>query len=73
MSAGQIPVIKQIEEHKKTWRELWLNMAEGDVVRYNEIKRMDTITEFWHFFDFWRQRQTKKLENLRKQNNKHER
>lgn len=73
MSAGEVPMIKQIEDHKKTWRELWLNMAGGDVIKYKEIKKLDVLTEFWPYFDFWRQQQTKKLENLRKQNSKNER
>ena len=48
-------------------------MAGGDVIKYKEIKKLDVLTEFWPYFDFWRQQQTKKLENLRKQNSKNER
>lgn len=67
MSAGKIPVTKEIEEHRKIWREMWLNMADGDPLRYNEIRRMDALKEFWIFFDFWKKRQEKKIENIRKQ------
>lgn len=41
-------------------------MADGDVVRYNEIKRMDAVYEFWNYFDFWREKQTKNLEEYRR-------
>ena len=36
----------------------------------NEIKRLDAITEFWKFFDLWRERQSKKIEQARKQQSK---
>lgn len=41
--------------HRKTWQELWWNMAKGDVTAYREIKKMD-VFEFWTFFDKWRER-----------------
>ena len=44
---------------------MWLNMAEGDIIRYNEIKKMDTITEFWHFFDAWREKQKQAIEDYK--------
>ena len=67
MSAGNVPKTREIEEHRKIWRELWLNMAEGDPVRYNEIRRMDAIKEFWTYYDFWKKRQERKIEQMRKQ------
>lgn len=67
MSAEQRPIIKDIEEHKKTWRQLWLNMAEGDITRYNEIKRLDCLTEFWIYFDSWRDKQKKLIDDYKKQ------
>ena len=61
MSAG-IPIVKAISNHKKVWQELFYAMGDGDITKINEIKRMDVITEFWGFFDMWRQRQKNKLE-----------
>lgn len=66
MSAKTVPILRDIEQHKKTWQELWYRMADGDVVRYNEIKRMDAVYEFWNYFDFWREKQTKNLEEYRR-------
>lgn len=40
-------------------------MADGDIVRYNEIKRMDAIREFWQYFDFWREKQKLKIKQAR--------
>ena len=45
-------------------------MADGDVVRYNEIKRMDAVYEFWNYFDFWKNKTTKNLEKYRRQQRK---
>ena len=61
MSAGKIPIMREIENHRKIWSELFWNMADGDVTKYNEIKRLDAITEFWKFFDYWKQRQEAKI------------
>lgn len=62
------PNKKQIAEHRKIWNELILNMADGDVNKANEIKRMDATLEFWQYFDYWRQKQQEKLELIRQQN-----
>lgn len=62
-----MPILSEIENHRKIWQELFWNMADGDVLKYNEIKRLDAITEFWKFFDLWRERQSKKIEQARKQ------
>lgn len=32
-------------------------MAEGDALRYKEIKRMDALGEFWDYLDMWRAKQ----------------
>jgi coenzyme F420-reducing hydrogenase beta subunit len=65
-----MPILSEIENHRKIWQELFWNMADGDVLKYNEIKRLDAITEFWKFFDLWRERQNKKIEQARKQQSK---
>lgn len=63
---GYIPTKNQIEKHRKIWNDLIYNMADGDITRINEIKRMDAKLEFWQFFDNWREKQQQKLEQLRK-------
>lgn len=65
-----LPSKKQINEHRKIWNELILNMAEGDVQKANEIKRMDATLEFWQYFDYWRQKQKEKLDQIKKQQQK---
>lgn len=65
-----MPILRDIEQHKKTWQELWYKMSEGDILRYNEIKRMDAVFEFWNYFDFWRNKQVKNLEGYRRQQRK---
>lgn len=55
MSANTEPIHVQMISHRKTWQELWWNMAKGDVTAYREIKKMD-VFEFWAFFDKWRER-----------------
>ena len=65
---GYVATAKQIAAHRKIWNDLILNMSDGDVVKMQEIKRMDAIREFWQFFDFWREKQQQKLEQLRKTN-----
>ena len=67
MGAGKVPLTREIEEHRKTWRDLWFNMADGDPLRYNEIRRMDAIKEFWTYYDFWKKRQEMKIAQMRKQ------
>lgn len=69
MSAkGYLPTKRQIAEHRKIWNELILNMADGDLAKANEIKKMDAIREFWQYFDFWRAKQQKKIEEIKHQN-----
>lgn len=41
-------------------------MADGDILVYNEIKRMDTLTEFWGYFDRWREKQQQIIEEYKK-------
>lgn len=65
-----LPSKKQIIEHRKIWNELILNMAEGDVQKANEIKRMDATLEFWQYFDYWRQKQKEKLDQIKQQQQK---
>ena len=67
LGAGKLPILREIENHRKIWRELFWNMAEGDVTRYNEIKRLN-VFEFWKYFDFWRERMSKRIEANRKNN-----
>lgn len=70
MSAkGFTPTKRQISEHRKKWNELILNMANGDISKANEIKKMDATREFWQYFDYWRENQKKQLEQMK--NNKH--
>jgi len=45
-------------------------MAEGDITRYNEIKRMDCLTEFWFYYDVWREKQKEAIEEYKKQKRK---
>ena len=40
-------------------------MSDGDITKYNEIKKLDAIKEFWGFFDLWREKQLKNIENAR--------
>lgn len=61
-----MPIAQDIKEHKKLWSELWYKMAEGDITRYNEIKRMDAISEFWSYFDLWSDKQNRSLEEYRR-------
>ena len=61
-----MPIAQDVTEHKKLWAELWYRMAEGDIVRYGEIKRMDAIYEFWAYFDLWSDKQNKTLEDYRR-------
>lgn len=68
MGANKIPLLREIENHRKVWNDLFWNMADGDVTKYNEIKRLDAIHEFWKFFDFWKERQEQKIAAARKQN-----
>ena len=65
---GYLPTKRQVAEHRKIWNELILNMADGDVNKANDIKRMDATLEFWQYFDYWRQKQQEKLEMIRQQN-----
>lgn len=44
-------------------------MANGDISKANEIKKMDATREFWQYFDYWRENQKKQLEQMK--NNKH--
>lgn len=66
MSAEQRPIIEHIKEHKKVWENLWLNMADGDIIKYKEIKRMNAISEFWFFFDSWREKQQQLIEEYKR-------
>ena len=67
MSAA-VPILRDIAQHKKTWTELWYRMADGDITRYNEIKKMDALYEFWNYFEMWQEKQAKQLENYKNQN-----
>ena len=61
-----MPIAQEIKEHKKIWSELWYRMAESDIVRYNEIKRMDAVYEFWAYFDLWLDKQNRDLKDYRR-------
>lgn len=65
MSAGTVPKMQEIAEHRKTWRDLWLNMADGDPVKYKEIKSMDAIKEFWGYYEFWKKKQERLIAQMK--------
>ena len=58
MSAKSIDY--QQYELRMQWDELWLNMADGDVTKFNELKRLD-IRTFYRTFDHWHAMLKKKI------------
>lgn len=48
------------------WRELWWGMANGDPVKYAEIRKLDAVKEFWVFYDLWVQRQEEIIKQHKK-------
>ena len=47
-------------ELRMQWDELWLNMADGDVTKFNELKRLD-IRTFYRTFNHWERMLKKKI------------
>lgn len=61
-------MLREIEGHRKMWRELWWGMADGDPLKYNEIRGLDAIKEFWIFYDMWAAKQEALLQQYKKNN-----
>ena len=64
MSADKTIALESIE-HKTSWEELWWSMSKGDILAYNQIKKMD-VFEFWPFFDRWRAKQKEDIEKSKR-------
>ena len=60
-----MPRKKLIAKHRKDWATLILNMADGDVIKANEINGMDARREFWQFLDYFNAKQQEKINNMR--------
>lgn len=43
-------------------------MADGDPIKYETIKRMDAIAEFWSYLDYFKDKQDSRIKNLREKN-----
>lgn len=43
----------EILEHRKQWEDLWWLLADNDVIKYNEIKRLE-IVQFFNYVERWK-------------------
>lgn len=41
-------------KHRKEWEDLWWILAENDVTKYNEIKRLEVV-QFYNFLERWKE------------------
>ena len=46
-------------EHRKEWEDLWWILADNDVTKYNEIKRLEVV-QFYNFLERWKEAMRKK-------------
>lgn len=50
---------------RKNWENMILTMADGDIIKANEIKEMDAKRDFWQFMDYWKTKQKEKINSIR--------
>lgn len=63
------PHIVEVMKHRKDWEDLLWILAENDVIKYGEIKRLE-IVQFYHFLERWKEIMKKKTEQINQQNRK---
>ena len=54
------PTVVEVLEHRKEWEDLWWLLAENDVLKYNEIKRLEII-QFFNYVERWKIAMKKKI------------
>ena len=62
------PNAVEVIEHRKQWNDLFWLIAETDVTKFKETKKLETA-EFFIFLEKWKEMIKNKLKNLRKNQN----
>lgn len=57
----------EVFEHRKDWEDLFWILAENDIVKFKEIRRLEVV-QFYSFLERWKEIMRKKMENAKKQN-----
>lgn len=55
------PNIVQMMEYRKGWEDLFWILAENDVSKYNEVKKLEVV-QFYTFLDKWKEMMRKRTE-----------
>lgn len=63
---GAKPNIEQVIEHRNGWNDLFWLMAENNVTKYNEIKKLET-SQFFIFLEKWKQMIDERIKQAKKQ------
>lgn len=63
---GAKPKIEEVIEHRMQWNDLWWLIAENDVLKYNEVKRLE-VAQFFIFLEKWKEAIENKIKNLKNQ------
>lgn len=58
------PRIIEVIEHRKQWNDLFWGIAENDVIKYNEIKRLE-VSQFFIFLEKWKEMIEEKIKQLK--------
>jgi hypothetical protein len=56
-------------KHRKDWTDLLWVLAENDVQKYNELRKLE-IVQFYDFLERWKEAMKKKTERINQQNRK---
>lgn len=59
------PTVVHVLKHRNEWEDLWWLLAENDVLKYKEIKRLE-IVQFYNFLERWKEAMKKKIQNQTK-------
>ena len=57
----------QIFEHRKDWEDLWWILAENEILKFNEIKKLEVV-QFYRFLERWKEEMRKKTQQALKRN-----
>lgn len=63
---GAKPNVVEIIEHRKNWEDIWWLLAENDVVKYNEVRKLEVV-QFFTFLEKWKEMIEKKMKQIKHQ------
>jgi hypothetical protein len=59
------PNVEQIIEHRIAWNDLFWMIAENDVLKYKEIKKLE-VAQFFTFLEKWKEMIEEKIKQAKK-------